>query len=360
MRFTRSTGAALAASLLVLAACGSDDDDAVATGPRTPVETSSPETTVAEPVPTAPAPDTTSTTATTPPDEDGIDNCGVAVPVGAAPGRIVTMNQGATEIALALGFGQQMIGTAYLDDEILPDLAAAYDAIPVISDEYPSLESLLDLDPDFVYGSYASAFRDEAAGDRGALADLDIGTYLSPAACPNFRESGKPLTFDIVFQEFREIATIFGDPDAGDALVAEHQAIIDEAFSADFEDITVFWWDGGLDAPTVGACCGAPGLLMNAVGVTNIFSDLEGGWAEGSWEAVLDADPDVIVLADAEWDLAADKRAHAESDPALSALTAVQEGRFVVVPFSATTPGVRNAAAVNELATAIAAFGLTD
>jgi len=340
MRFTRSTGAAAAAPLLVLAAWASGS--ATATNP--PSETT---------------PDATATPGSGPADDGVIDNCGVDVPVGAPPEHIVTMNQGATEVALTLGFADQMLGTAYLDDEILPDLAADYDSIPVISDEYPSLEALLDLEPDFVYASYSSAFGDEAAGDRDALAALDIGSYLSPAACPDFRESGEPLTFDLVFQEFRDVATLFGDPAAGDALVAAQQAIIDDAFSADFEDVTVFWWDSTLDTPLVGACCGAPGMLMDAVGVTNIFADLDGGWADGSWEAVLDADPDIIVLADAEWDTAADKQAYIESDPALSALTAVQEGRFVVVPFSETTPGVRNAAAVSDLATAIAAFGLT-
>ncbi|MEM9133287.1 MAG: ABC transporter substrate-binding protein [Actinomycetota bacterium] len=283
---------------------------------------------------------------------DEIDNCGVTVTAGEFD-RVVTMNQGATEIALALGFGDRMIGTAYLDDAILPELAADYEGVPVVSDEYPSTEALFELEPDFVYGSYSSAFGEEAAGERGELADLGVGSYLSPAACADFKESGEPVTFDVVFDEFVEFATAMGDPAAGEKLVAEQRALLDESFSGDFESVTVFWWDGGLDAPFTGVCCGAPGMIMDAVGVTNAFGDVDGAWADVTWESVIDTDPDVIVLIDASWDPAADKRAHLENDPALADLTAVQEERYVVVPFSSSTPGVRNAAVVGEIASLI-------
>jgi iron complex transport system substrate-binding protein len=272
---------------------------------------------------------------------------------------MVTMNQGATEIALSLGLADRMIGTAYLDDEILPDLADDYDSIPVLSAEYPSTEALLDVDPDFVYGSYPSAFDAEAAGDRGELASLGIGSYLSPAACPD-RADGEALTFDDVFGEFVDVAELFGVPEAGAELVAEQQAILDESAVDSGEGISVFWWDGGLEIPTAGVCCGAPGMIMTAVGVENVFVEVEGSWAEVSWEEVVDADPDLIVLVDASWDPAADKQAHLESDPALSGLTAVVEQRYVTVPFSSTTPGVRNAGVVGEIAAAIEELGLEE
>ena len=48
------------------------------------------------------------------------------------------MNQPATEIMLALGLQDRMIGTAYLDDAILPAYADAYATVPVLAKEYPS------------------------------------------------------------------------------------------------------------------------------------------------------------------------------------------------------------------------------
>jgi iron complex transport system substrate-binding protein len=40
-----------------------------------------------------------------------VTTCEFAVEVKSAPQRIVTMNQGATEVALALGMGKRMAGT---------------------------------------------------------------------------------------------------------------------------------------------------------------------------------------------------------------------------------------------------------
>ncbi|MEM8923373.1 MAG: ABC transporter substrate-binding protein [Actinomycetota bacterium] len=347
----------LAMVALVAAACGDDEADTAASVSE---ESSASDSSEAPPADDASGSDPSESPAD---EEEGsgtaaeIDNCGVSVAAGEFD-RVVTMNQGATEIALALGFGDRMIGTAYLDDAILPELAADYDTVPVVSEEYPSTEALFELEPNFVYGSYSSAFGEEAAGERGDLADLGVGSYLSPAACADFKDSGDPVTFDLVFSEFVEFATAMGDPEAGEALVAEQQAILDESFSGDFESVTVFWWDGGLDAPFTGVCCGAPGMIMDAVGVTNAFGDVDGAWTEVTWESVVDADPDVIVLIDASWDPAADKQAHLENDPALSDLSAVQEERYIVVPFSSSTPGVRNAAVVSEIASSIEELGL--
>ena len=44
----------------------------------------------------------------------GITNCGVPSWINAKPNRAVTMNQGTTEIMLALGLHEDMVGTAYL------------------------------------------------------------------------------------------------------------------------------------------------------------------------------------------------------------------------------------------------------
>ena len=104
-----------------------------------------------------------------------IENCGFAITYSEPPERAVTMNQAATEIMLALGLEDHLVGTAYMDDEILPEFAAAYESLPVLADEYPSQEVLFNIEPDFVYGVYHSAFGDEAAGPREALNDLDIG-----------------------------------------------------------------------------------------------------------------------------------------------------------------------------------------
>ncbi|KXK62836.1 hypothetical protein AWW66_06250 [Micromonospora rosaria] len=276
-----------------------------------------------------------------------LTNCGTPVTIPEPPARVVTMNQPATEIMLALGLADRMVGTAYLDDEILPAYAAAYARVPVLAEEYPAREKLLEVEPDFVYASFASAFGDEGVGDREGWQQLGVGTYLSPAGCP---AETRPATLriDDVFGEIREIAAIFGVTDRAEALVAEHRARITTAAAA-APDARVMWWDGGSDAPSVGACCGAPNMIMSAAGVTNVFADVTGRWADTSWEVVAERDPDVIVLVDARWDPAAQKKTFLAGHTTLRNLSAVRQQRYVVIPFSATSAGVRNVLGVEAL-----------
>ncbi len=45
-----------------------------------------------------------------------------------------------------------MAGTAFMDNEILPELKEKYEKIPVLSSKYPSKEVFYSVNPDFVTG----------------------------------------------------------------------------------------------------------------------------------------------------------------------------------------------------------------
>lgn len=281
-----------------------------------------------------------------------IDNCGLTLTYDAAPQRAVTMNQAATEIMLALGLADHMVGTAYMDDAIRPDLADAYAGVPVLADEYPSQEVLFNAEPDFVYGVYSSAFGDEAAGPRTELQTLNIGSYLSAVACEDKAIRPAQATFDVVFDEIRDIGAIFGVTDRAEALIVELQAQLDDVLATigDSEPVSIFWFDSGDDEPFVGACCGTPNMIIAAVGAENSFADAEGNWATVSWEEVIARDPAAIVVIEADWSPAQEKIDLLQNTPTYASLSAVQNERFIVIPFSATTLGVRNVDAVVELA----------
>lgn len=291
--------------------------------------------------------------ASTPAGPVTLTNCGTPVTIAKPPARVVTMNQSATEIMLALGLQDRMIGTAYLDDQVLPDYAAAYAKVPVLAKEYPSKEKLLDTGPDFVYASFSSAFSDEGVGDRAEWQKLGVGTYISPAGCPKQTAPAK-LSIDDVFGEIRDIGTIFGVRDRAETLIADQKARIAKAVAGSTSP-KVMWWDSVTDAPSVGACCGSPAMIMSAAGVTNSFADLTGSWADTSWETVAERDPDVIVLIDASWDPASAKRAFLEKNPTLKDLPAVKNHRYVTIPFSSSSAGVRNVLAIEALARGVGA-----
>lgn len=270
-----------------------------------------------------------------------ITNCGETVSVPEPPTKLVTLNQGATETALALGLADRMVGTAYLDDAVAPALKTEYDKVEVLAKEYPTKEQFLSAAPDFAYAAYASAFTDKAVGTRAELSKEGIGTYLSPFGCPKDAPKTEP-TFENGWAEISEVARIFGVPDKAEEVVNAQRAQLESVKSAAAaKGSTIFWYDSGDKTPFVGAGGGGPQLIVDAVGGTNIFEDIDAGWGDGSWEKVVAAQPDVIVLADASWDTAETKKKYLAADPTLSKLDAVKNERYVVIPFSESTPGVR-------------------
>lgn len=285
-----------------------------------------------------------------------LDNCGTTVTVDAPPTKVVTIKSTATEMLLALGLQDVMIGTAFADGPVPADQKAAYDQIPVVSDKVPGQEALLALEPDFVYGGWESNFSADGVGDRAGLQDLGIGTYVSPAACKEDGYMPDPLTFDKVDDEIREVAGIFGVQDRAEELIAEQKATLASATKPSSET-TALWYSSGSDTPYVGAGIGAPQMIMDAAGLTNIFADVHDTWTSAGWEQVVAADPDVIVLVDATWNTAAKKIEMLEANPATNQLTAVKEHRYLTIPFPASEAGVRNADAVKSLDDQLAALG---
>lgn len=282
-----------------------------------------------------------------------LDNCGTEVTVDAPPERVVAIKSTSIEMLLALGLEDRLVGTAFADGPVPDAYAAAYDAVPVLSDKVPGQEALLEVQPDFVYAGWESNFSDDGAGERSALQGLGIGTYVSPAACKEDGYMPDPLTFDGLFDEIREIASVFGVEDRAEDLIADQQAALD-AVQPPAEETTALWYSSGTDTPYVGAGIGAPQMMMDAAGLTNIFADVHDTWTSAGWEQVVAADPDVIVLVDATWNTADSKIAMLEGNPATSQLTAVKEHRYLTVPFPAAEAGVRNADAVVSLSEQLA------
>ncbi|MFE6049330.1 ABC transporter substrate-binding protein [Kitasatospora sp. NPDC056446] len=269
-----------------------------------------------------------------------VDNCGTTVTVGAPPDRLVTLNQGATEVALALGLQSRMAGTAYLDDAVPEKWKAAYDSVPVLSKDYPTKEKLLAARPDFLYASYSSAFTAKVAGTREELRGQGIPSYLSPFGCSD-KSQVPPPTWQAVWGELDDVARVFGVTERATAIrQQQEQQLAGFTAAAAGKDPKVLWFDSDTKAPFVGAGHGGPQLVLDAVGARNVFADLPGGWQNVSWEKVVAADPDAIVVADAGWDTAQSKIDYLTNDPVLGKLTAVQRKAFVVVPFSESTPGV--------------------
>ncbi len=282
-----------------------------------------------------------------------VDNCGFQVTVDAPPQRIVAIKSSAIEMLLALGVGDRIVGTGFPDGPLPADLATTAPDLPELSDRVPSAEVVLQTEPDLVYAGWESNLTAEGAGDRATLADLGVATYVSPAACKEPAYQPDPLTFDHVFAQVTELGALLGVPDAAAALVDSQRADL-AGLTPDDRGLTALWYSSGDDIPYVGAGIGAPQMIMDAVGLTNIAADVPDTWTSFSWEQVAQDDPDVIVLVDAAWNTAEAKKQKLAANPATARLTAVQQQRYLVVPFPGTEAGVRNVPVALDLARRLA------
>ena len=282
-----------------------------------------------------------------------LSNCGVAVTIETPPERVVTIKSTSTEMLLALGLSDRIVGTAFPDGPVPEEWADAAADLPLISDRVPSEEAVLELEPDFIYAGWESNFSADGVGERAELAALGIDSYVSPAAC---RSADVPaeLDFEEVFREIAEVAAIF-DVDATELIEAQRAELA--GIVPDSRGLTALWYSSGSDTPYVGAGTGAPQMVLDAVGLVNIAGDIDGGWTSLSWEAVIDADPSVIVLVDSDWGSAEKKIAQLEGNPATAQLAAVLNERYLIVPFAASEAGVRSVSAARDLSTQLA--GLT-
>lgn len=295
----------------------------------------------AEPTPTAAGPLT-------------LSNCGFEVTFDGAPERVVTIKSTSTEMLLALGLGDRIVGAAFQDGPVPDEWAADAAGIPVLAERMPSEEVVLETEPDLVYAGWESAFTPDAAGDRDELAALGVNSYVQPAACQSAEQPAK-LDFDEIFREIAEVADIF-DVDASELLAAQQEEL--DAVEPLDGDLTALWWSSGTDTPYVGAGIGAPQLLLETVGLENIAGDIDMTWSPYGWESVLEADPDVLVLVDASWNTAQRKIEYLRGNPATANLTAVVNERWVILPFASTEAGVRSVGAATSLAEQLAELDL--
>ncbi|GGS29650.1 ABC transporter substrate-binding protein [Actinokineospora fastidiosa] len=299
-----------------------------------------------------------------------IENCGRTVSVGEPPKRAVALNQGSAEIMLALGLADRMVGTATWTDPVLPELAEANAKVPRLAENKPSLERVLEVEPDFVAASFESVLAVGGVATRDRFAELGVATYVSPTDCGTKDNSGDgdgarsaPLTMDDVYREIRDLATIFAVEARGEELIAGLQRrMAAAAEGVDAAGVTVLYWFANSESPYLAGCCGAPGVITRALGLRNAFDDTRAEWPQINWETVAERDPAVLVIGDLTRrsqtaETAEAKIAFLESHPVTSRMTAVREKRYVPLNGQSMNPTMRTVDGVERVAEALRRFG---
>ena len=285
-----------------------------------------------------------------------LTNCGFDVDVPMAPERVVTIKSTSTELLLALGLGSKIVGQAFPDGPVPKTWAAAAAKIPKISAQVPSQEVLLAAEPDLIFAGWESNLAAGSVSARPALQKLGIATYVAPSACKEPKFQPKKMSFGLLFDQFKQVGSIFGVQRRVETLIADQKKQL-----ASIQQVkpgtSALWFSSGTSVPYVGAGIGAPQMIMDKLGITNVAGSVKDTWTSMSWEKIVADNPDVIVLVDAQWNTAAKKIADLRSNPATRTMDAVKHNRFLTIPFAASEAGVRSVPATVELSKELDTLG---
>ncbi|PAU76607.1 ABC transporter substrate-binding protein [Halomonas salipaludis] len=307
-----------------------------------------------------------------------LNNCGVDVTFDKAPERAVGIGQASAEIMLLLGLEDQMVGTAFWPNQVLPQLAEANAKVEVLTVEFPTFESILAKEPDLVTAALPSLIGPSSrVATREDFDSVGVATYLSPNTCVaegaakdkfGYGSRDQLWSMDGLYQEIDEIAQIFDVNDRGQALIEDleqREAALRAATPEGDEPLSfVFWFSSPSPSADayLGGKNGASGFIADVLGGTNaIDSDAE--WPALGWESIIAADPDVIVVARVDrnrWDLdnSDAKIEFLNSDPATREMKAVKNGAIVVMDGHAMDPTVRTIFGAEEVAEQLKVLGL--
>ncbi|MGV0877533.1 ABC transporter substrate-binding protein [Martelella sp. FLE1502] len=302
-----------------------------------------------------------------------IENCGETVVFEKAPENAVALGQNSAEIMLLLGLEDRMAATAFWPNDVLPELAEANDKVETLTVEFPTLEAVLQQQPDFVAAMLTTLMGpDSRVAKRGDFEDLGIPTYLSPSACSTSLDTGDAYgsrdqlwNMDLLYKEIDDLARIFDVQDRGEAVIADfkaREAALRETFPQN-EDLTFLFWFSSASAADdayLGGGNGPSGFIADLLGGRNAL-DTKAEWPTLNWEGIMAADPTVIVATQVDrnrWDLdkAENKIEFLENDPTVSQMDAVQNGRIVVMSGAAMNPSIRTLYGAEEIAKQIKAF----
>ncbi|SCB61716.1 iron complex transport system substrate-binding protein [Rhizobium aethiopicum] len=307
-----------------------------------------------------------------------LDNCGAKVTFQKAPERAVGLGQNSAEIMLLLGLEDKMVGTAFWPNKVLPQLAEANAKIKVLTVEFPTFESILAQNPDFVASALPSLVGPSSKiAKREDFDKVAVPTYLSPSTCVSdgtakdkfgYGARDKLWNMDTLYQEIDELARIFDVSDRGQALIADlkkrEAALRAEAPKDGAKLSYVFWFSS--PSPSADAYLGgknsAAGFIADVLGGTNAITTEAESPALG-WESIIATDPDVIVVAQVDrnrWELdkAEAKIKFLMTDPATSQMPAVKNKALVIMDGQAMNPTVRTIYGAEQVAEQLKALRL--
>lgn len=264
--------------------------------------------------------------------------------------KAVTLSQFMTEMLLALDLGDRIIGTALLDNPILPEFKEAYEKIPQLKigeGHSVAKEGFMATGADFVSG-WDSSISEQTTGSPQELIEKDIAPFMA-------KSYSADATVETVYEDFELLGKIFGVQDKSTEVInkmkSDIKSVTDKLGNMKYEDrVKMMVYDSGeKDAMVVGS--GLANNLIELAGGSNIFGkDAEKPYINVSFESIVAQNPEVILVTDfMAGEPVKEKIEFLKSHPALKDVSAIKNNKIYVVGLADLSPGIRNPKLIEEM-----------
>jgi len=260
------------------------------------------------------------------------DSSNTEVTIERPPSRIVSLSPAVTEILYAIGAGERVVGT-----DSFSNYPAEAEQTAKLDYSSPDPEAALALDPDLVI---MTSRQDEQVEP---FRDLRLPVlYLE-----------EPETVDGVLDSIETFGHITGQDAEAAQLAAGMQERID-AVTAKLADVTEgprVYYELTTDLYTASPDTFI-GSMLSMLKARNIAEGATTQFPQLTAEAVISADPEVILLANAQF--TNESAAKVSARPGWSTVAAVQTQRIVLIDDDiASRPGPRIVEAIEQIAAAL-------
>ena len=285
-----------------------------------------------------------------------VQSCNRTVTFDTPPTKAISNDVNLTEMMLVLGLADRMVGYTGISgwNKLDPEMREGVKELPELSEKYPSKEVLVGADADFFFAGWNYGMKVGGEVTPETLEPFGIKVYELTESCTHIMKKDKASIEDM-YNDLLNLGRIFGEEERAADIVQEYRTeLLEETKGLDVSSpVRVFVYDSGEDTPFTAGLYAMPTALIEAAGGTNIMNDFQKSWGTVTWEAVIDRNPEVIVIVNYGSVTAAQKRDFMMSNPAFASIDAVKNDRFVTLEYVEATPGPRN---INAVKTLINAF----
>ncbi len=287
-----------------------------------------------------------------------VANCFETARFTRAPRRAVVNDLNMLQTMLDLGLADRLVGVTGVAgaERHLVAPPAVVAALPRLGDRYPTLETLLSVDPDFVFAGWGYGFTEARGLTPARLAEFGIATYTLRESCIRVGPR-EPIGMDTLYADLLALGRIFGVAARAEAMVADFRrraaAVTDRVAGVATRPRVMYCSDCNTESPPVSVGReGMTSLLANLAGGANLFDDIANSYVRVSWEEVARRDPQWILISDHRIPTDAIIR-HLTSDPQLAHVEAVRKRQFIAITYAEQTPSTRNVDALERIARAL-------